>query len=850
MLKLTVTDAAGTREVSLEGAVLTIGRGEDASLPLDDPKASRRHAAISIGADGARIDNLGSRNGVVVNGVRTDSGPLRAGDEIRLGTSRLVVLEMTPPASPATARRRVVEDMKSAQRLRGRMNAALAATVLFGAAWVGWSLLEPHLRSGPGAAPAGAAPAAPEPAPRNARDEAERALEALRTRAAGAPSVTPDLVRDATREASRFNGLYPGGSPFDALVGRLMQRRAREAVLRLERLRAEVDSLLEEGRYGFALERVKTAASGPDAILAGDVAELVRRVSARVRDDYLEVDVRGRELAERGRLLEAVAHYRKHAGRFEGTEFHKPLAAKPEDLDQLARARAAAIAPVRPAPLASGTPEPDAAPAPGPDRPFHPLLPRLIDAIKAGSVEGAADADAEGLATGDTRIAWKDLPRAEFLELLEQLKPEGDDLLALAEWAQAAELRKDADRLLHAWSREGDPDRVNRTLAAWRGVEVPEGGYAWSPRHGWEDASDRMARETLARLPVLCRRIATTNDPRSLERAYGEVLKLHDAEGLPPHAVHAVEEQAVEALRTARTRRLEAFEGRAKRSAGFARLSQLKQELNRRRKDALALIYDESIYLREDHPDWRKGDRVNGQEAVDQKVLRTFPGTVGELWTGAGKLAASLDPALAREVGLLRKIDEEFLPGLGAKPQVQEREAYQRVLLNMNRTFDLSSFALDAKEAQRYAWNRRVEKYNAELRDPRVGADEKGHAKALNDYREMMGRRRLFLDPRLCVAAKKHSAVQNEAQRIWHVGPDGDPQSRARAEGFPSGVGENVAIGYGTPDDIWWRGWYRASDHHRNGLSEAWTCLGYGYEGNVGTENFGNIPPPAEFPSR
>ena len=66
----------------------------------------------------------------------------------------------------------------------------------------------------------------------------------------------------------------------------------------------------------------------------------------------------------------------------------------------------------------------------------------------------------------------------------------------------------------------------------------------------------------------------------------------------------------------------------------------------------------------------------------------------------------------------------------------------------------------------------------------------------------------------------------------------------AKAEGFPGGVGENVAIGYGSPSDVWWKGWYRASDHHRNGLSDAWNCGGYGYQGSVGTENFSNIGAP------
>ncbi len=111
----------------------------------------------------------------------------------------------------------------------------------------------------------------------------------------------------------------------------------------------------------------------------------------------------------------------------------------------------------------------------------------------------------------------------------------------------------------------------------------------------------------------------------------------------------------------------------------------------------------------------------------------------------------------------------------------------------------------------------------------------------VNDYREMMGLRRLFIDPRLCRAAKKHSAEQDKVRSIWHEGTDGTPGSRAAAEGYSATVGENVAQGYANPKDIWERGWCRSSGHHRNALIEHYTCIGYGYVGDTGTQMFGKI---------
>ncbi len=53
--------------VPIEGQ-LTIGRGADATVRLDDPTVSRRHARIVLGPDGPLIEDAGSRFGVLVDG--------------------------------------------------------------------------------------------------------------------------------------------------------------------------------------------------------------------------------------------------------------------------------------------------------------------------------------------------------------------------------------------------------------------------------------------------------------------------------------------------------------------------------------------------------------------------------------------------------------------------------------------------------------------------------------------------------------------------------------------------------------------------------------------------------------
>ena len=71
-----------------------IGRGADCQLALDDPMVSRRHAALRIYAGSAAVEDLGSRNGVFLNGIRIErSEGLRDGDHIRIGSQDLSFYE-------------------------------------------------------------------------------------------------------------------------------------------------------------------------------------------------------------------------------------------------------------------------------------------------------------------------------------------------------------------------------------------------------------------------------------------------------------------------------------------------------------------------------------------------------------------------------------------------------------------------------------------------------------------------------------------------------------------------------------------------------------------------------------
>jgi pSer/pThr/pTyr-binding forkhead associated (FHA) protein len=63
-----------------------IGRASECQVSLASSTVSRHHARIRIAEGEARLEDLGSKNGTLLNGARIDhSAPLRDGDEIRLG---------------------------------------------------------------------------------------------------------------------------------------------------------------------------------------------------------------------------------------------------------------------------------------------------------------------------------------------------------------------------------------------------------------------------------------------------------------------------------------------------------------------------------------------------------------------------------------------------------------------------------------------------------------------------------------------------------------------------------------------------------------------------------------------
>ena len=78
----------GRRHV-LSGDQAVIGRSRDCDVVVSDPNVSRRHVELRRDENAWHVIDLGSTNGVKVNGRRVDQVALRDGDRITIGVTDL-----------------------------------------------------------------------------------------------------------------------------------------------------------------------------------------------------------------------------------------------------------------------------------------------------------------------------------------------------------------------------------------------------------------------------------------------------------------------------------------------------------------------------------------------------------------------------------------------------------------------------------------------------------------------------------------------------------------------------------------------------------------------------------------
>lgn len=85
-----VDDEEGRRRYRAQHSLL-VGRSPSAAIRLTDPRVSRVHARIERRGVDVYVEDLGSRNGTVLNGTDlTREALLHPGDRVRIGSTDIV----------------------------------------------------------------------------------------------------------------------------------------------------------------------------------------------------------------------------------------------------------------------------------------------------------------------------------------------------------------------------------------------------------------------------------------------------------------------------------------------------------------------------------------------------------------------------------------------------------------------------------------------------------------------------------------------------------------------------------------------------------------------------------------
>lgn len=97
--------------VSLAEGTYIIGRSRSADFFINDRSASRRHARVVVGAEDTVLEDLGSKNGTLVNGVRlTGARRLNVGDRITIGSQHFTLSRETSHEEETSGRSLTVEE--------------------------------------------------------------------------------------------------------------------------------------------------------------------------------------------------------------------------------------------------------------------------------------------------------------------------------------------------------------------------------------------------------------------------------------------------------------------------------------------------------------------------------------------------------------------------------------------------------------------------------------------------------------------------------------------------------------------------------------------------------------------
>lgn len=116
--------------ILVDKPILLIGRHPECDIQIDSRKISRRHCCIAQVADYLVVRDLGSTNGIRINGVRVLEGRLNEKDELTIGglTYRVCWDLDSEPPKPSEGMRNRAEPQVPSQPIAGQDDELLEAS--------------------------------------------------------------------------------------------------------------------------------------------------------------------------------------------------------------------------------------------------------------------------------------------------------------------------------------------------------------------------------------------------------------------------------------------------------------------------------------------------------------------------------------------------------------------------------------------------------------------------------------------------------------------------------------------------------------------------------------------------
>lgn len=882
------------RVIEIADRATSVGRADDNDVVLAEQKASRRHCTFRPFAGGWRVVDEQSSNGTWLGGKPVLAARLQPGDEIEIGETVITFV-----AQPAEQPPRGLVRARRSRKIRMPWEALAGAAFLAAVCWFAAGALAGDQSAREAAAWRRNATAVvarvslgTDPyafGPELARAEAEFASRpgaadavtivrgaAARGFARPTDTAKPEWTRaleQAEASRSRMSASERRARLREILARHGGDARAVEAVATLlvadeaatrenaeresARLLAEADAAVADGRLGVAFDDwADWLAKAPVVEREAERAVAAKMKAAR---DQARIDA-GAALAQyeeqlkEGRLAAAAAVVDGALERLRGTGYDAWLGAKTRRYEGSGGTGGTAGAPTT-----TGPRETDSA------------REKRLAAERVQRARRTADALAGRRRFADAAVALGEAAAAESDPAAQaEMKSRAEDLSSAAEVLAAilGQVREGAARFgsipYAAGGRTGALAGATDTAllvveskgAAPRTVEIealPTTAFAaLVERAALEPASFVSAALVLrevgefAAYTAWMRKALAVDALRmdaSFVHARATGAKTPDG-GYFPHPTDAsaivtadelkrIQNAGLIAAKAAElVRAVEKIEA-SKQAKQVESVAAVHAKLEAARNHALELIFDEAKYFYPYRD--RMKEYMPVQREVDVRVK-----AVRELWEEKVSAKVRTDAALEK---LLKQADDLCTDiGFYGGDVTALSDRVERVRRYLGRELTVQSFFVTKEDLELDEYNREMLAANAKLKGD-ISEPEREQVRITNEYRRMMGHRRMLrIHEKLVAAARGHSEDMSKVGFFDHMSPvpgKHTPWDRMQLAGYPNQpCSENIAAGSGDAQSAH-DSWCHSSGHHRNLLMKDWSEMGSGQSGRYWTQNFG-----------